>query len=223
MELTIDELARRTGITARNLRAYRERGLFPPPVMRGRTGYYGPAHVEQIMRVKRLHDQGFALDLLQEIVEAGEDALRRAERLTRPFTENTAVVVTGAELAALTGHDDPALLRRAVDVGMLRPLGDDRYATVSDRLIGVLGTLLPLGATGEDIVGGMEALRPHTDAIARKLIEMFLPRADRTDPETLERLRAVAPEMIRGLLELSLDAAVRDTIAQGHSKPKHSS
>ena len=42
--LTIDELARETGMTVRNIRAHQSRGLLPPPVVRARTGYYGPEH-----------------------------------------------------------------------------------------------------------------------------------------------------------------------------------
>ena len=38
MELTIDELARETGMTARNIRAHQSRGLFPPPKVRDLTG-----------------------------------------------------------------------------------------------------------------------------------------------------------------------------------------
>ena len=36
--LTIDELAQRTGLTTRNIRAYQSRGLLPPPEVRVRTG-----------------------------------------------------------------------------------------------------------------------------------------------------------------------------------------
>ena len=38
--MTFDELARRTRLTVRNIRAYQSRGLVPPPELRGRTGYY---------------------------------------------------------------------------------------------------------------------------------------------------------------------------------------
>ncbi len=38
--MTIRELAERTGMTVRNIRAHQTRGLLPPPVVRGRTGYY---------------------------------------------------------------------------------------------------------------------------------------------------------------------------------------
>src|SRR5207253_9558128 len=40
-ELTIDELARRMGMSVRNLREWRAQGLLPPPRLRGRVGYLG--------------------------------------------------------------------------------------------------------------------------------------------------------------------------------------
>ena len=39
--LTIEELARRVGLSTRNVRAYRTAGLLPPPTLEGRTGRYG--------------------------------------------------------------------------------------------------------------------------------------------------------------------------------------
>ena len=43
-DLTIEQLAARTGMTVRNIRAHQSRGLLPPPEVRGgargRTGYY---------------------------------------------------------------------------------------------------------------------------------------------------------------------------------------
>jgi MerR HTH family regulatory protein len=47
-EMTIRELAERTGMTVRNIRAHQTRGLLPPPVVRGRTGYYDEEHVARI-------------------------------------------------------------------------------------------------------------------------------------------------------------------------------
>jgi len=36
-KMTIGELARRTGMTIRNIRAHQTRGLLPPPEVQGRT------------------------------------------------------------------------------------------------------------------------------------------------------------------------------------------
>ena len=52
--LTIDELARRTGMTVRNIRAHQSRGLLPAPQVRGRTGYYGAEHEQRINLIREL-------------------------------------------------------------------------------------------------------------------------------------------------------------------------
>ena len=57
-DLTIDELAQRTGMTVRNIRAHQSRGLLPPPEVRGRTGYYGPDHVARIDLIQDLRRTG---------------------------------------------------------------------------------------------------------------------------------------------------------------------
>jgi DNA-binding transcriptional MerR regulator len=47
-KMTIGELARRTGMTIRNIRAHQTRGILPPPEVHGRTGYYNEDHVARI-------------------------------------------------------------------------------------------------------------------------------------------------------------------------------
>src|SRR3954453_2692654 len=61
-DLTIDELARQTGMTVRNLRAHQSRGLLPPPEVRGRTGYYGADHLARVERIRDLQPEGFNLE-----------------------------------------------------------------------------------------------------------------------------------------------------------------
>ena len=57
-ELTIDELARETGMTVRNIRAHQSRGLLPPPEVRARTGYYGPEHVDRLRLITNMQAEG---------------------------------------------------------------------------------------------------------------------------------------------------------------------
>ena len=56
--MTIGELAERSGITIRNLREWRTLGLLPRAEMRGRVGYYPPAVLERVERIKQLHSEG---------------------------------------------------------------------------------------------------------------------------------------------------------------------
>ena len=60
--LTIDELARETGMTVRNVRSHHARGLLPPPEVRGRTGFYGPEHVDRLRLIQELQSEGLKLE-----------------------------------------------------------------------------------------------------------------------------------------------------------------
>lgn len=58
-EYRLDELARISGVSARNIRAYRERGLLDPPRRVGRSAYYDDYHLSQLKTIKQLLRRGF--------------------------------------------------------------------------------------------------------------------------------------------------------------------
>jgi hypothetical protein len=73
-QLTLDELARAARTTGRNVRALQTQGLLPRPDLVGRTGFYGPDHLERLRAILRLQSEGFSLAsiaLLFRAVEAG--------------------------------------------------------------------------------------------------------------------------------------------------------
>ncbi|WP_335337496.1 MerR family transcriptional regulator [Mycobacterium sp. JS623] len=58
-EYRLDDLARISGVTARNIRAYRERGLLDPPRRVGRSAYYDDYHLSQLKTINQLLRRGF--------------------------------------------------------------------------------------------------------------------------------------------------------------------
>lgn len=58
-EYRLDELARLSGVSARNIRAYRERGLLDPPRREGRSAYYDDVHLSQLQTINHLLRRGF--------------------------------------------------------------------------------------------------------------------------------------------------------------------
>jgi DNA-binding transcriptional MerR regulator len=52
-------LARISGVSARNIRAYRERGLLDPPRRVGRSAYYDDYHLSQLKTINQLLRRGF--------------------------------------------------------------------------------------------------------------------------------------------------------------------
>lgn len=55
----LDDLARISGVSSRNIRAYRERGLLDPPRRQGRSAFYDDYHLSQLKTINQLLRKGF--------------------------------------------------------------------------------------------------------------------------------------------------------------------
>lgn len=224
-ELTIDELARRTGMTVRNIRAHQSRGLLPPPAVRGRTGYYGPAHLARIELIQEMQGQGFNLEAIRRLVEAApsssEEPLRFLRAVAEPYvTEEVPEVVTAAQLASRWGSQDAGLLARAVKLGLLRPLGDGTFEDAAPRLTRAAEELAALGVPADVGLELAAKIRKHADGVARAYVELFVeqvwkPFEEAGAPEerwpevraALERLRPLAADSLLALFGVAMAEA----------------
>jgi DNA-binding transcriptional MerR regulator len=232
VELTIDELARRTGMTARNIRAHQSRGLLRPPEVRGRTGYYGREHLARIELIRELQAEGFNLEAIRRLIEAGDgssaDVLRFTRALREPFEDEEPEIVSTARLArAFGGAGDPSLLDRAVELGLLRPVDGERYEQLSPRLARAGRELARLGVPPEAALDVAARLRRHADGVARVFVELFLeqvwkpfeaegrpPERWREVSDALERLRPLAAESLLGIFQLAMSDAVEEAFGR---------
>ena len=82
-EMTIRELAERTGMTVRNIRAHQTRGLLPPPVVRGRTGYYNEEHVARIELTREMQADGLNLEAIRRVLDSGDGSATAIFDFTR--------------------------------------------------------------------------------------------------------------------------------------------
>src|SRR6188472_3502386 len=133
--LTVEQLAYETGMSVRNIRNHQSRGLLPPPEVRARVGYYGPAHVARLRLIQEMQSEGFKLSAISRLIgEHGADAdrfvgLRQA--VTAPFDDEAPEVMTREELGERFGGEDPKVLAKALKLGLLIDLGDERYEAPS--------------------------------------------------------------------------------------------
>src|SRR5437763_16581390 len=132
-EYRIDELAREAGTTVRNVRAYQDRGLLPPPRRSGRVGLYTDAHLARLRLIGQLLERGYTLANIAELVSAWErgqdigELLGLDAALVQPWSDEVPGSITAAELNELFG-DDPDALRQAVNLGLLEREEDgDRF------------------------------------------------------------------------------------------------
>lgn len=224
--LTIDQLAQRTGMTVRNIRAHQSRGLLPPPEVRGRTGFYGPEHLARIDLIRELQDDGFNLVAIQRLVDGAEGSTNEVLRFTRavrkPFEDEAPEIVTLEELAERWGGNaGPQLLAGALELGLLRDLGGGRYEELSPRLSRAGAELSALGidpATALDVIA---AVRSHAEGISERFVELFIEevwtpfeqagRPRERWPEVrdaIERLRPLAAESVLAVFQLAMSDAV---------------
>jgi DNA-binding transcriptional MerR regulator len=225
-ELTIDELARGTGMTVRNIRAHQSRGLLPPPDVRGRTGYYGPEHVARIELIKELQADGFNLEAIRRLLESAGGSTAHVLRFTRAVAESFEVEqpeMTDAEsLREQWGPDpSPQLLQRAIQLGLLRPVGEGRYEERSPRLAAAARELARLGVSPERTLDVAEQIRRGADGIAGAFVQLFLdevwrPFVEAGQPserwpavfDALERLRPLAAESLLGIFQIAMTERV---------------
>jgi DNA-binding transcriptional MerR regulator len=219
-ELTIDELARETGMTVRNIRAHQSRGLLPPPEVRARTGYYGPEHVARLRLVQELQGNGYNLAAIKDLVErtsgSSQDALDFARAILAPFEEERPEVIDAVELAErFAGPEgDPKALRRAEKLGIVVPLGEGRFEIPSPTLLRAGETLLALGIPLEKALDVIEYVALQADSVADAFVKLFLDRvwkpfdrAGQPEPDwpavlaALEQLRPLATEVLVAIFQ----------------------
>jgi DNA-binding transcriptional MerR regulator len=225
--LTIDELAREVGMTVRNVRAYRSRGLLPEPELRGRKGYYGPDHVARLELISELREQGFNLEAIARIIErAPGDSVTEVLDFTRavhaPFADEPPRVVTASVFVERWGEQlTPELARRAQRLGFVRHVGEDRYEIPSPRLERAAIALRDLGVPLADVLDIGALLGRHARAVARAYVELFNERVWRPfeqagEPkeewprvhDALERLRPLAGESLLATFQAEMMRAI---------------
>ncbi len=233
-QLTIDELARRSGMTVRNIRAHQSRGLLPPPEVRGRTGFYGAEHAARIELIRELQADGFKLEAISRLLDSaggsGDEVLRFTRAVKAPFENETPQIVTAEELATRfsdTGEKAGEMLRRAEKLGLLRQLPDGSFEELSPRLGRASDELRALGIPTGSALHIARELRKHSDQVAKTMVELFIreiwkPFEDEGRPEhdlpkvrdALERLRPLASDALLAMFQLAMTDAVEQRMGR---------
>ncbi|WP_019629557.1 MerR family transcriptional regulator [Actinomadura atramentaria] len=230
-DLTIDELASRTGLTVRTVRFYAGRGLLPPPKLRGRTGLYGDEHLARLELVRELQALGLTLAAIEKHVaripaDAPPEDLALQRALLSPWAPERPEEMDRHELDRRAGrHLDDDALARLEALGVLEVGADGRIRVASPSLLGVGAELAALPMPLDTLVASHSAVERYTAALADELQGVFQETVVRPyrergrPPEERARLLELAaklkPLMIQSLVtsfQRAVDDAIRRTV-----------
>ncbi len=196
MEMRVEQLSVRSGVSVDTVRYYQSKGLLDPPRRQGRVAWYDDGHLERLERIHALQQRGFTLATIVRLVSGDLDAADEAllgelSGLNQPGGEVPAGGPSPAdgaepggwgedtftidELAAETGV--PLAILKAVEAeGLLVPrrVGGQERFTAEDVAAARAGLLLldwgiPLSAL-------LDLSRRHheaTQAVALEAVAMF--------------------------------------------------
>lgn len=235
-ELTVDELSGRVGMTVRTLRFYAGRGLIPPPVRRGRVGYYGPDHIARLELVRELQAHGFTLSAIEGYLDrippdATPEDIALHRTLLAPWMRDLPERLDRAGLVQRSGReltdDDIEML---VALGVVEPTPDEDVFQVATAHLGLGIELLDLDLPLEAVLAAGRIFREHGRAIAEELTEVFQKtvwphyREHGGPPEHLQQLvERFKPITVQGLViayERAVGETQRDTVRRAQHKPR---
>jgi len=222
-KMTIGELARRTGMTVRNIRAHQTRGLLPPPEVHGRTGYYNDEHVARIELTREMQAEGLNLEAIRRVLESTEGSSAEivdfARAVRAPFEDETPEIFDPGELAEIWGAKelDAKLISRGEKLGILRELPDGKIEAISPRLQRAGGALVELGVSPNATLDVADKLRRQADAAARTFVDLFVkeiwePFDKAGQPEedwpkvreALDRMRPLASDALLAMFQITM-------------------
>lgn len=207
--LTIEQLAAETGMTVRNIRSHRARGLLGAPVVRERVGYYTHEDAARLKLVRELQSEGFNLHAIGSLLaDGGEDprgllALRRALAATFAAPEPPQIM-TVADLAERFAGD-LAALTRAEELGVLVPLGNGRWEAPAPSLIEAASELAARGVPVAHALAVLRKVQDRCTDVAREFVrlvveDLFRPRG--ALPEVVEAVERLGPLSAQVLLSV---------------------
>jgi DNA-binding transcriptional MerR regulator len=230
-QLTVEQLAAQTGMSVRNIRNHQSRGLLPSPEVRARIGYYSDEHVTRLRLIQEMQAQGFKLNAIKRLIGQHGPSVQQFIGLKRAVaapgeTESPELLSLG-DLKDRFGEVHQKDAAKAQKLGLLVPIGDGLYEAPSPALLRaaeeVLGRGIPLAAA----LTVIEKVKRNSETTSRTFVALFLdevwkPFLDAGQPkerwpeitEAIERLRALASEVVLATFKQTMEAEVESAFGK---------
>ncbi|MFL6159340.1 MAG: MerR family transcriptional regulator [Marmoricola sp.] len=226
----IDDLARVSGVTVRNIRAYQERGLLHPPRRDGRVAIFDDGHLSRLKIITSMLERGYTTAHITEMLGAWEGGLDLADvlglenALVPPRVEDPATTMSLAEVRELAG-DKQALLAY-VDAGLVEIKGANVLVKRPDLLRAfteMRGFGMPVEALvrlhGDVVARVDEISRALVDEGVRQIGDRLSSHAEPSSAElgelvaTMTRFRELAMSTVTATLAESMERTIEGLLA----------
>ncbi|MGE2722870.1 MerR family transcriptional regulator [Mycolicibacterium celeriflavum] len=172
-EYRLDELAQISGVSARNIRAYRERGLLDPPRRVGRSAFYDDYHLSQLRTISQLHRRGFntvhIAEFFASLREGADlaDILGIQRAVLGPRPDNPPVEASSDGLAIGADSDEA---RRLLEAGLAEVV-DGRLVLTDPAVRKVVARSSDELVALRALLHIFEATRGAVDALAAQFMQ----------------------------------------------------
>ncbi|MBT0566942.1 MerR family transcriptional regulator [Williamsia sp. CHRR-6] len=231
-EYRINELAEQSGVSVRNIRVYQDRGLLPPPRIKGRTGWYSQDHLVRLTLISRLLERGYTFATISELLQAAhygmkvEHVLHGEPRGGRWRTFKRAATITLTELRRTLGATDTtiALSQR---LGLLAKEGA-QYAIKRPELLEGAEVLVKAGVDLESLLRRWERVESDLEDVADSFVSIitdkyFVDEGGLLDleeremakvAELIQTVRPMAHEIVQTAFRKALDEKISVAIGE---------
>ncbi len=207
----VEDLAEQADVSVDTIRFYQKRRLLPPPQREGRVAWYGPEHLERLVRIRELRAQGLTLALIGRVLSGDLDETDAPLAVAVADTDAREELLTLTELAERSGVP-AALLEAVAREGLLVARahdGADRYTTGDIAVVRAGLTLLEAGFPLSDLLALAREHNDATHAVAESAVALFdryvrvpLRTSDLGDAEKAQRLVDAFRELLPAVTSL---------------------
>ncbi len=232
-DYSVEQLAIAANTTVRNIRAYQDRGVLPPPALQGRKGIYNNQHLSRLRLIANLLDRGYTLSSIRELLSALEEGVGLSEILgietavNSPWTNEAPITLPMTELVRMFGTKlTPSAIKTAHDLGLFSVSGSKmRISSMSTLKVAeeLCGTGIPL----DELLDILRMMRGNVQKVANEFVKLVSqhvlePYAEQKLPpkeelpkiaELIWRLRPLAEKVVDAELGRAMEIAASRFLA----------
>jgi len=232
-DYSVEELALAANTTVRNIRAYQDRGVLPPPALQGRKGVYNNFHLSRLRLIANLLDRGYTLSSIRELIAALEEGIGLSEvlgiesALNSPWTNESPTTIAITELAKMFGTKlTPSAVKTAHDLGLFTISGT-KLRVSSMNTLKVAEELCATGIPLDELLDILRMMRGNVQRVANEFVKLISqhvlePYAEQKLPppeelpkiaELIWRLRPLAEKVVDAELGRAMEIAASEFLA----------